>query len=164
MVHGVQPGPRLIVDHPDVFWGLVASFWIGNLLLLVLNIPLIGIWVRILQVPYRFLHPTIIALICLGVYSINNSVFDVWLVLIFGLLGYFMKLLEFEPAPLLIGFILGPMIEENFRRAMLLAHGEPLQLFYRPISGALLVLTIGVLAWLVVSSFRSRKRAGVSLE
>jgi TctA family transporter len=164
MVHGVQPGPRLIIDRPDVFWGLVASFWIGNLLLLVLNIPLIGIWVRILQIPYRFLHPTIIALICLGVYSINNSVFDVWLVLIFGLLGYFMKLLDFEPAPLLIGFILGPMIEENFRRAMLLAHGDPLQLFYRPISGSLLVLAFGVLVWLVASSFRSRWRANISPE
>jgi TctA family transporter len=158
MIHGIAPGPRLMIDHAPVFWGLVASFWIGNVLLLILNIPLIGLWVSILRIPSRLLHPIIICLICIGVYSINMSTFDVWMVLIFGVLGYGMRLLAFEPAPLLIGFILGPMIEENFRRAMLLAEGDFFTLAERPITGSLLFLTlVGLVAmiWYAVSG-RSR--------
>lgn len=156
MVHGISPGPLLMVDHPDVFWGLVASFWIGNLLLLILNIPMIGIWVRLLSVPYHLLHPAIICLICIGVYSINTSAFEVWLVLGFGLLGYLMRLLRFEPAPLLIGFVLGPMIEENFRRAMLLAGGDFAVLFQRPVSGTILAVTFLILVWMIWYNFRRR--------
>ena len=105
MVHGIPPGPRLISGNPELFWGLVASFWVGNLILLILNIPMIGIWVSLLRIPYRFLFPAIVALICVGTYSVQNSVFDVWAVLGFGLIGYVMRLLDFEPAPLLIGFV-----------------------------------------------------------
>jgi len=153
MVHGISPGPRLITDHPEMFWGLAVSFWIGNLLLLILNIPLIGLWVRILQVPYRLLHPVIITLICIGVYSTSNSTFDVWLVLIFGVLGYVLRLLSLEPAPLLIGFILGPMIEENFRRAMLLADGDFLLLIGRPITLYVLIASGILLLWMLYTSF-----------
>lgn len=117
MIHGINPGPQLMTQYPEVFWGLVASFWIGNVILVLLNIPLIGIWVRILQIPYQYLYPTIIVLICIGVYSVNNSIFDVALALIFGVIGYGMRLLHFEPAPLLIGFVLGPMLEEKIGRA-----------------------------------------------
>ncbi len=158
MIHGITPGPQLMVEHPELFWGLIASFWIGNLLLLVLNIPLIGLWVGLLTIPYRFLYPGIVVLICVGVYSLRTSVFDIWMVLGFGLLGYGMRLLRFEPAPLLIGFILGPMIEDNFRRAMLLARGDPLRLFERPIAGTLLVMVIGLLAWMIFSAIRARFR------
>lgn len=153
MVHGISPGPRFITDQPEMFWGLAVSFWIGNFLLLVLNIPLIGLWVRILQIPYRFLHPAIISLICIGVYSTSNSVFDIWLVLIFGVLGYVLRLLSLEPAPLLIGFILGPMIEENFRRAMLLAEGNFSLIIQRPITLFALVISAVLLAWMLYTSF-----------
>lgn len=138
LIHGITPGPRLIVDHPDLFWGLVASFWIGNVLLVALNIPLIGLWVRILQIPNRFLNPAIICFVCIGAFSLNNSLFDVWMVLIFGLLGYGLRLLQLEPAPFLIGFILGPMLEENFRRAMLLAGGDAWRVVERPVAGPIL--------------------------
>ena len=147
-----------MTSHPDVFWGLIASFWIGNVLLVLLNIPLIGIWVRLLQVPYRFLYPAIIVLICIGVYSISNNVFDVGLALFFGFVGYGMRLLGFEPAPLLIGFVLGPMMEENLRRAMLLARGDYLVLFQRPISATLLTLALLLLVWAIWASLRHRSR------
>lgn len=157
MVHGVQPGPRLMVDHPELFWGVIASFWIGNIILLFLNIPLIGLWVKMLQIPYRYLYPTILCLICIGVYSINNTVFDVGLVILFGMIGYGMKLLDFEPAPLIIGFILGPMVEVNFRRAMLLVEGNALALFERPVTAMFLTGTLMMLVWIVWSTIRQRK-------
>jgi putative tricarboxylic transport membrane protein len=158
MIHGIAPGPTLITNHPTLFWGLVASFWIGNLLLVVLNIPLIGIWVRLLQVPYRFLYPAILCLICIGVFSINGSTFDVGMVLLFGVIGYLMRLIGFEPAPLLIGFVLGPMLEENFRRAMLLARGDFFAVVSRPISGTLLAATLLLLAWAIYANSRTRRR------
>lgn len=156
MIHGIQPGPRLMGDHPELFWGLVASFWIGNVLLLVLNIPLIGLWVRLLQIPYTILYPIILCMICIGVYSVSNSVFEVWLVIIFGLLGYGMKLLDFEPAPLLIGFILGPMIEAQFRRALILTGGDYLALVQRPIAGVLFACCAALVVWMIVSMLRSK--------
>ncbi len=159
MIHGITPGPQLMTEHPQLFWGLVASFWIGNLLLLVLNIPLIGIWVRLLTIPYRLLYPGIIVLICMGVYSLRSNPFDIWMVLLFGLIGYGMRLLRFEPAPLLIGFVLGPMIEDNFRRAMILARGDFLRLFERPIAGTLLALVILLLLWMLVSAVRAKRLA-----
>jgi TctA family transporter len=157
MIHGITPGPRILTEHPDLFWGLVASFVIGNLLLLVLNIPLIGLWVRLLRIPYRLMYPTIVVLICVGVFSLRNSAFDVWMTLAFGLLGYGMKLCRFEPAPLLIGFVLGPMMEEHLRRAMLLSRGDPMIFVERPISGALLAVSAVLLLWPVVEMI-SRKR------
>jgi TctA family transporter len=151
LVHGVQPGPQLMTQNPTVFWGVVASFAIGNIFLLFLNIPFIGLWVRLLTIPYRFLYPIILMMICIGVYSLANSAFAVLLVLIFGAVGYLMKLLEFEPAPLLIGFILGPMIEKNFRRALILTRGDYLALLDRPLTALFLGLTTALLLWLVLS-------------
>ncbi len=159
MIHGIQPGPRLVTQMPDLFWGVVASFWIGNLLLLILNIPLIGVWVSILKIPYRFLYPGIVVLVCIGVYSIHNNVFDLWLLVFFGVLGYVMRLLDYEPAPLLIGFILGPLLEENLRRALLLFRGDYTMFFQRPISGSLLVLAIALILFLVWSRYRPSKTA-----
>jgi len=136
----------------------VVSFWIGNVLLLVLNIPLIGIWVRLLQVPYAMLYPAIICLICLGVYSINYSVFDIGLVLAFGVLGVGMRLTGFDPAPLIVGFVLGPMMEENLRRAMLVGRGDPMFFITRPISAALLGVIVLLLLWMVISLIRKRAK------
>lgn len=139
MIHGITPGPQLISDHPELFWGLVVSFLFGNLFLLVLNIPLIGLWVRLLRVPHFYLYPTVVVLICVGVYSIDHSILDIWVTLLFGILGYVLRLFRFEPAPLLIGFVLGPMMEEYFRRAMLLSRGDPMTFLERPGSASLLV-------------------------
>jgi TctA family transporter len=145
MIHGITPGPRLISEHPELFWGLIVSFLFGNLFLLVLNIPLIGLWVRLLRVPHYFLYPTVVVLICVGVYSIDNSIFDIWMTLVFGVLGYVLRLFRFEPAPLLIGFVLGPMMEEFFRRAMLLSRGDPMVFLERPGSAALLGIALVLL-------------------
>ncbi len=159
MIHGITPGPRLLVEHGDLFWGLVASFLIGNVMLLILNIPLIGLWVRLLQIPYRYMYPTIIVLICIGVYSLNNNVFDIWLTLFFGIAGYLMRLFRFEPAPLLIGFVLGPMMEEQLRRALLLSRGDPMVFIERPISGTLIAVTAGILVYGLWTTFRARRRS-----
>lgn len=162
IIHGVAPGPQLMNDRPEIFWGLAASFWIGNVLLLILNIPMIGLWVRVLQIPYRLLYPAIICLICIGVYSIRSSVFDIFMLILFGAFGYVLRLLKFELAPLLIGFILGPMIEENLRRAMLIYRGDVLVIFQRPISGPILAATILLLLWSVwtmTGAWRRRRGA-----
>lgn len=166
LIHGVAPGPQLMNNNPDIFWGLAASFWVGNVLLLVLNLPVIGLWVRVLKIPYRFLYPTVICLICIGVYSVRTSTFDVALVLLFGLLGYVLRMLKFELAPLLIGFILGPMIEENLRRAMLIYRGDFLEIMQRPISGSVLGLTFLLLVWTgwkIVHNRRRRTREAMDL-
>jgi putative tricarboxylic transport membrane protein len=147
LIHGIQPGPGLMTNHPDLFWGLVVSFWIGNVILVLLNIPLIGLWIRILRIPYHFLFPTILVLICIGVYTVNNSIFDVGLALFFGFVGYGMRLMQFEPAPLLIGFVLGPMLEENFRRAMVFSRGDFSTFFTQPVSATLLGLAFLLFLW-----------------
>ena len=139
IIHGIQPGPTVIESHPDLFWGLVASFVIGNLLLLVMNLPLIGIWVRILTIPYRFLYPVILVLICVGVYAVGSNVYDVVQVLLFGLVGYLMLRVRLEPAPMLLGFVLGPLLEDNFRRALILSRGDLAVFVERPISLSLLL-------------------------
>lgn len=162
LIHGITPGPALMVEQPELFWGLVASFWIGNVLLVMLNIPMIGLWVRLLQIPYHYLYPTIIVLICIGVYSANNSIFDVGIALVLGVVGYAMRLLDYEPAPLLIGFVLGPMMEENFRRAMLFSRGDYMTFINQPVSGTLLALSALLLLWAVWSAFRTRSRRRVS--
>ncbi len=123
-IHNIQPGPQVMTSNPSLFWGLIASMWIGNLILVVLNLPLIGIWVQLLKVPYRLLYPAILVFCGIGVYSINNNPFDVTVTAVFGLLGYIFYKLRCEPAPLILGFILGPMMEENLRRAMLLSRGD----------------------------------------
>jgi putative tricarboxylic transport membrane protein len=156
MIHGINPGPGLMRDHPDVFWGLVASFWVGNVLLLVLNIPMIGIWIKILRLPYEMLFPAIMCLLCIGVYSLNNSTFDLWLLLVIGLAGYVIRLLDFEPAPLLIGFVLGPMMEENFRRAMLVARGDIGYFLDRPYTVVMLGAAAALVVWSIVANFRKK--------
>lgn len=159
LIHGITPGPGLMTRYPEMFWGLVVSFWIGNILLVMLNIPLIGLWIRILRIPYQFLYPTIVVLICVGVYTVNNSIFDVGLALFFGVLGYGMRLLHFEPAPLLIGFVLGPMIEENFRRAMLFSRGDYATFVTQPVSATLLGLAVLLFLWSVIGPVRKSLKA-----
>lgn len=159
MIYGITPGPRLLTEQPDMFWGLVASFLVGNIMLLVLNVPLIGIWVRLLKIPYKYMYPTIIVLICMGVYSLNNNVFDVWLTLVIGAVGYVMKLFRFEPAPLLLGFVLGPLMEEQLRRSMLLSRGDPMVFLERPISATLIAITAAILAFALYKTERNRRRA-----
>jgi len=157
MLQGIQPGPRLVHEYPELFWGVIASFWIGNVLLLILNVPLIGVWVSFLRVPYRLLYPVVICLICVGTYSVNYQVFDVWLVLVIGFVGYAMRLLGFEPAPLLIGYILGPLLEENFRRSMIISYGDLTQFFVRPISGTIMAM-VGVLLFAMIWASVRRMR------
>jgi len=147
IIHGIPPGPALISQQPELFWGLVVSFAIGNLMLLVLNIPLIGVWVSILRIPYRFLFPTVLIFICLGVYSVNNSVFEVALVSLAGAFGYSLSLLRFPPAPMLLGFILGPLMEEYLRRSLLLSDGRLSVFVERPISASLLAVTVAMMIW-----------------
>ncbi len=157
MIHGIQPGPSMLNEQPAMFWGLIMSFWIGNIILVILNIPMIGLWVRVLTIPYHILYPAIVMFVCIGVYGVNNNVFDVYAVLVFGIAGYILRVLHFEPAPLLLGYVLGPMLEENFRRAMLLSRGSMQDAFIaRPISFWLLILTAVLLAWGLWSSVRKR--------
>lgn len=142
MIQGIQPGPQLITDHADLFWGLVASFWVGNILLILLNVPLIGIWVKFLRVPYRYLYPSALLFIAVGVYSTNNSLFEVGEVLAFGVIGAVLLALEFPVAPILLGFVLGPMVEDNFRRALLLSRGDMAVFVQRPISAVFIGISV----------------------
>lgn len=159
LIHGIAPGPRVVTESPELFWGLVVSFLIGNLMLLILNIPLIKIWVRILQIPYRLLFPAIILLICVGVYSLERSVFDILMVAGLSAVGFAMLRLGFEAAPLLMGFILGPMLEENLRRSLLLSRGDPAIFLERPVSAVFLGLAILLLAWVIWGIVRPKRPA-----
>jgi len=154
IIHGITPGPGLMTEQPSLFWGLIMSFWIGNLLLLVLNIPLIGLWVRLLTIPYHLLFPAVLMFICIGTYSVSNSAFEVWLVAVFGFLGYLMRIFGWPSAPLLLGFVLGPLMEEHFRRAMLLSRGDFFTFFDRPISMTIMAVTALILVWAALSTFR----------
>jgi putative tricarboxylic transport membrane protein len=156
-IHNIQPGPQVMTSNPALFWGLIASMWVGNLMLVVLNLPLIGMWVKLLKVPYRVLYPAILLFCSIGVYSINNTNFDVMQTAAFGFLGVVFVKLECEPAPLLLGFVLGPMMEENLRRAMLLSRGDPTVFFTRPLSLAMLCIAAGLLLLIVLPNIR-RKR------
>ena len=138
-IHNIQPGPQVMTSNPALFWGLIASMWIGNVMLILLNLPLIGIWVKLLKIPYRFLYPAILVFCCIGVYTVNNTVFDVYVTAGFGLIGYLFFKLGCEPPPLLLGFVLGPMMEENFRRALLLSRGDFTTFLTRPLSLGLLI-------------------------
>jgi TctA family transporter len=156
-IHSIQPGPQVMTSNPQLFWGLIASMWIGNLMLVVLNLPLIGIWIKLLSVPYRLLYPAILLFCCIGVYSLQNNIFDVMLTVVFGFIGWIFVKLECEPAPLLLGFVLGPMMEENLRRALLLSRGDPTVFFTRPISAVMLSIAAVLLLIIVAPSIR-RKR------
>jgi TctA family transporter len=162
ILNGVVPGPRLMVDEPELFWGVIASFFVGNLILLLINLPLIRLWVRLLRIPYQNLYPAIVILICAGVYSHRNSVIDVVLALVFGLMGYAMKHFRFEPAPLLLGFVLGPMLEENFRRTMLLYNGDFAVFVTRPISATLVACAAVLLVYTTISGLRARTKSATA--
>jgi putative tricarboxylic transport membrane protein len=157
MIHGLTPGPEIIHKQPDLFWGLVASMWIGNLMLVVLNLPLIWIWVKLLRIPYRYLFPAILVFCCIGVYSLKNSLPEIVFMAVFGVVGYLLRKLECEPAPLLLGFILGPMLEENLRRSMLLSAGDPWIFLTRPISLGFLVAATVLLVVVLVPAVRRRR-------
>jgi TctA family transporter len=156
-IHNIQPGPQVMANNPALFWGLIASMWIGNLMLVILNLPLIGLWVQLLKVPYRWLYPAILVFCCIGVYSLNNNTFDVFMTAAFGVIGYVFYKLKCEPAPLLLGFILGPMMEENLRRAMLLSRGDPTTFFTRPLSLTLLLMAAALLVVIALPAIRAKR-------
>jgi putative tricarboxylic transport membrane protein len=165
-IHGIVPGPQVMTKQPDLFWGMVASMWVGNLMLIVINLPMVGMWVKLLQVPYRFLFPAILIFCSIGVYTVNNAPFDAVLTAIFGMIGYVLVKLDFEPAPMLLGFVLGPLMEENLRRAMLIARGDPTTFvnpMIHPISFGLLVTAL-VLLVVAMLPMIARKRDEVFVE
>jgi TctA family transporter len=164
IIQGIQPGPSVMTEQPALFWGIIASMWIGNLMLLVLNLPLIGLWVKMISVPYHLLYPMILVFCCIGVFSLNNSSFDVYLMVLFGFLGYVFKKLDCEPAPMLLGFILGPMMEEFLRRALLLSKGDPMILVTRPISATMLVVSLVLLALMLMPAFSKTREVAFQEE
>jgi TctA family transporter len=156
-IHNIQPGPQVMASHPDLFWGLIVSMWIGNLMLIVLNLPMVGVWIQLLKVPYRVLFPAILAFCCIGVFSVQNSTFDVLLAAGFGIFGYLIRKFECEPAPLMLGFVLGPMMEENFRRAMVLSDGDFHVFIDRPISLGLLIVAALLIVITTIPAIRRRR-------
>jgi putative tricarboxylic transport membrane protein len=156
-IHNIQPGPQVMTSNPELFWGLIASMWIGNAMLVILNLPLIGVWVKLLSVPYRWLFPAIVLFCAIGVYSDNNSTFDVWLVGLFGVIGYVFIKLGAEGAPLLLGFILGPMMEENLRRALSYSHGDWSVFVRRPLSASLLMVAVMLMAIVLLPTIRKKR-------
>jgi TctA family transporter len=156
MIQGVTPGPQVMTDHPDLFWGVIASMWLGNMMLLVLNLPLIGVWIRLLRVRYRLLYPAILVFCCIGVYSVNNSTFDVLLAGGLGLVGYVFAMLDCPPAPVILGFILGPILEVNLRRTLLISQGDFSVFVTRPISLGFLLLAVALLGAIAVPALRRR--------
>ncbi|KDB53949.1 hypothetical protein X805_04110 [Sphaerotilus natans subsp. natans DSM 6575] len=156
-IKGIQPGPQVMSSNPELFWGLIASMWIGNLLLVILNLPMIGIWIRLLTVPYRFLFPAILTFCCIGLYTLNNNNFDVYMAVIFGFIGYLFYKLDCEPAPLLLGFILGPMMEENLRRALLLSRGDWTTFMSRPLSAGLLIAAALMIVVVMLPSIKNKR-------
>ena len=161
-IHNIQPGPQVMTSNPDLFWGLIASMWIGNAMLVILNLPLIGLWIKLLTVPYRWLFPAIVLFCAIGVYTTNNNTWDIWIMGWFGIIGYIFHKLGMEPAPLLLGLILGPMMEENLRRALLLSRGEWSILVTRPLSASLLALAAALLVIVLLPAIKkSREEAFV---
>jgi TctA family transporter len=156
-IKGIQPGPQVMTSNPELFWGLIASMWVGNLMLIILNLPLIGIWIKLLTVPYRFLFPAIVTFCCIGSYTLNNNPFDVYMTAIFAVIGYVFYKLSCEPAPLLLGFILGPMMEENLRRALLLSRGDWSTFATRPLSASLLAASVLMIVVVMLPSIRAKR-------
>jgi TctA family transporter len=163
-IKGIQPGPQVMTSNPQLFWGLIASMWVGNAMLVILNLPLIGMWIKLLTVPYRFLFPAITLFCCIGVYSLNNSNFDVFMTAIFAFVGYAFYKLSVEPAPLLLGFILGPMMEENLRRALLLSRGDWGTFVTRPLSSGLLIASALLIVIVTLPSIRQKREVAFSEE
>ena len=162
-IHNIQPGPQVMTSNPSLFWGMIASMWIGNLMLVILNLPLIGMWVQLLKVPYRILYPAILMFCCIGVFSVNNNSFDVLITVLFGVLGIVFLKLGCEAAPLLLGFILGPMMEENLRRAMLLSRGDPTVFLTRPLSLTMLLMALAMVVIISLPAI-SKKREETFVE
>jgi putative tricarboxylic transport membrane protein len=158
-MQGIEPGPHVMLAKPELFWGVVASMWIGNLMLVILNLPLVGVWIRLLRVPYRWLFPSIIMFCCIGNYSMNNNEFDVYLCALVGVLGYVLLKFECEPAPLILGYVLGPLLEEYLRRALLIARGDPTVFFTRPISLAFMIATLLILVVMIGPAVRKKREA-----
>ncbi|WP_399696844.1 tripartite tricarboxylate transporter permease [Xenophilus sp.] len=156
-IHNIQPGPQVMTSNPDLFWGLIASMWVGNLMLIILNLPMIGMWIKLLTIPYRWLFPAIVLFCAIGVYSTNNNTWDIWMVAIFGVIGYGFIKLGCEPAPLMLGFILGPMMEENLRRALLLSRGDWSVLVTRPISAGLLIASALMIVIVLLPAVKSKR-------
>ena len=164
LIHGINPGPSMLSDRPDMFWGLVMSFWVGNILLLILNIPLIGIWVRVLSIPYHLLFPSILFFVCIGAFSVNNATFDLWTVAGFAVLGYGMRLLDLPAAPLVLGYVLGPMMEIQFRRTLIFSNGDFAAFIDRPISFTLMLICVAVVAFPILASVWLQRRYRVRLD
>ena len=162
-IHNIQPGPQVMTSNPELFWGLIASMWIGNAMLIVLNLPMIGLWIKLLSIPYKWLFPAIVLFCAIGVYSGNNNTFEIWMVAAFGVIGYVFHKLSCEPAPLLLGLILGPMMEENLRRALLLSRGDWGVLVTRPISAVLLAIAVMLLVVVLLPAV-SKKREEAFVE
>jgi TctA family transporter len=158
IIQGIAPGAAVMDTRPDLFWGMVASMWIGNLMLLVINLPLIGLWVRLLSVPYRLLFPCILVLCLIGIYTVNNSTTDILLTFVFAAVGYLLYKLGCEPAPLVLGFILGPLMEDNLRRSLVLSRGDPSIFFTRPLSATILAMAAVVLLIVVVPQIRKTRQ------
>ncbi|MEP7297917.1 MAG: tripartite tricarboxylate transporter permease, partial [Burkholderiales bacterium] len=158
-IKGIQPGPQVMTSNPQLFWGLIASMWVGNAMLVILNLPLIGIWIKLLTVPYKYLFPAITLFCCIGVYTLNNNTFDVYLTSLFALIGYVFYKLSCESAPLLLGFILGPMMEENLRRALLLSRGDWSAFITRPLSAALLAAAALMVVIVMLPSISKKREA-----
>jgi TctA family transporter len=157
MIQGIAPGPQVMNEKPDLFWGLVASMWVGNLMLVILNLPLIGLWVKLLTIPYRMLFPAIIAFACIGTYSIGSNAFDIYAIAFLGIVGYVLVKLDCEPAPLLLGFVLGPLLEEHLRRALIISHGNPMTFVERPISAGLLAFAVIAILVSLLPAIRKRR-------
>jgi len=156
-IKGIQPGPQVMTSNPELFWGLIASMWVGNAMLVILNLPLIGIWIKLLTVPYRFLFPAIMSFCCIGLYTLNNNAFDVYMGAGFAVVGYLFYKLGCEPAPLLLGFILGPMMEENLRRALLLSRGDWTTFMTRPLSASLLIAATLMVVVVMLPSIKKKR-------
>jgi putative tricarboxylic transport membrane protein len=157
MIHGIAPGPTVMTQRPDLFWGLIVSMWIGNLMLLVLNLPLIGLWASLLKVPYRMLFPAIMVFSCIGIYSLNNSPFELYLTALFGIIGFMWMKFACPPAPMLLGFVLGPMMEENLRRAMLMSRGDLMVFLTQPISLGFVIATVLIVVVMMAPALRKRR-------
>ncbi|MBI1990095.1 MAG: tripartite tricarboxylate transporter permease, partial [Betaproteobacteria bacterium] len=156
-IQGIAPGPQGMTQKPDLVWGLIASMWIGNAMLVILNLPLVGMWVKLLKIPYRWLFPSILMFCAVGNYSINNSSMDVYLCGLVGVLGYVLMKLECEPAPLILAYVLGPLMEENLRRALLISRGDPSVFFTRPISLAFMIVAVIILITMILPAVRKKK-------
>jgi putative tricarboxylic transport membrane protein len=156
-IHGIVPGPQVMTKQPELFWGMIASMWIGNAALVVINLPLVGVWVRLLRVPYRHLFPMIVVFCCIGIYSVNNAPFDVSMTALWGIVGYWLVKHDFEPAPMILGFVLGPLMEENLRRAMLIARGDATVFLTRPISAVLLAISALMLVLAILPNLRKKR-------